>query len=90
MLAQVTASFQTAPALPEPGVIRRPDSSLLLINPATSAAVSSSRTDTSVQSVSLQHMTKGSHSLISYFCQLPGSPCVAILVYMDVIFDIMQ
>ncbi|KAA8533673.1 hypothetical protein F0562_031190 [Nyssa sinensis] len=58
VLLQVTGSFQTSPTLAEPGVVRRPDSSSLLRNPVTTAAVSS-RTDNSLQTVSLSHKTKG-------------------------------
>lgn len=54
VLSQVTASFQTSPALPEPSFIRRPDSSSLLSNPVVSTAVSS-ETENSLQT---SHMTK--------------------------------
>ncbi|XP_052210721.1 protein REVEILLE 6 isoform X2 [Diospyros lotus] len=58
VLSQVTGSFQNAPVLSEPVFVRRPDSSPLLRNPVTSAALSS-RTDNSAHTVSLSHKTKG-------------------------------
>uniref|UniRef100_A0A5B6ZMH5 Uncharacterized protein n=1 Tax=Davidia involucrata TaxID=16924 RepID=A0A5B6ZMH5_DAVIN len=58
VLSQVTGSFQTSPTLAEPGVVRRPDSSSLLANPVTTAAMSS-RTNNSLQIVGLSHVTKG-------------------------------
>ncbi|KAK9280160.1 hypothetical protein L1049_013847 [Liquidambar formosana] len=57
VVSQVTGPFQSSAALLEPGYVLRPDSSSVLINPATSAALSS-WTYNSVPPVSVSHVTK--------------------------------
>ncbi|CAK9185076.1 unnamed protein product [Ilex paraguariensis] len=58
VLSQVTAPFQTLPILTEPGFVQRLDSSSLLRDPVSNAAVSS-WTDNSVQTVGLSPVTEG-------------------------------
>lgn len=57
-LSPVTASFQASLPLPDPGFVKRPDTSLLHSNPVTVASMPS-WTDNSVPPVSLSQMKKG-------------------------------
>ncbi|XP_016463264.1 protein REVEILLE 6 [Nicotiana tabacum] len=56
-LSPVTASFQASLPLPDPGFVKRPDTSLLHSNPVTVASMPS-WTDNSVPPVSLSQMKK--------------------------------
>lgn len=57
-VSSVPTSFQASLPLPEPGFVKKPDSSLLPSNPATVVSVPS-WTDNSVPPVSLSQIKKG-------------------------------
>ncbi|KAI3471170.1 hypothetical protein Pfo_027833 [Paulownia fortunei] len=56
--SQAILSFQASPAVPDPGFVRRPDSSSLLRHPDTTASLPG-WTDNCVHTTSFSHVTRG-------------------------------
>ncbi|PIN04765.1 Zuotin [Handroanthus impetiginosus] len=58
VVSQEISSFQSSPVVPDPGFVRRPDSSALLRHPDTAAAIPR-WTDKPVHCTNLSHVTRG-------------------------------